>query len=215
MFKEMIDETVKNSFNVRDDLKDNTVEENKKIHDSDRLPFRICCLNIEGDLNIGTILRSASLLGCEKAYVFGRKKFDARSMVGVGNYMDIEKIHGLTPDNEIDVDAFDKFCVAARIYPIFIEQGGTLFNEVDWPVLYDSIKYLNVGRLCFVFGNEATGIPKELIQHRMKTVYSIPQYGVLRSYNVAASANIVMWDFVKQYSAYFRGWKVVPYPTRD
>lgn len=198
MFKEMIDETVKNSFNVRDDLKNNSIEENKKIHDTDRLPFRICCLNIEGDLNVGLILRSASLLGCEKAYVFGRKKMDARSMVGVGNYMDIEKIAGLTPENELDIDAFDEFIRRENLFPLLIEQGGLSLRKIDWQQLWYRIG--SNRRLCFVFGNEGTGIPDEIIQRCKGNIISIPQLGVLRSMNVGSAMSIVVWDFVNDMS---------------
>jgi tRNA G18 (ribose-2'-O)-methylase SpoU len=55
--------------------------------------------------------------------------------------------------------------------------------------------------VCLVFGNESNGLPESFLNSDMKKI-SIPQLGVLRSFNVSAAAAIVMWDF---YKWWFRG----------
>lgn len=191
--QEVIAQTVDNGFNVHDKYKGLTVEELQQVAVDEALPFRVCALNVEGDLNVGMMARTASLLGVEKFYIFGRRKIDARSLVGAQNYLPMEKISGLDVDGNLMVSLFKDFVEKEHITPLFIEQGGT-----DISRLANVFTYEDVGKIpCLVFGNEASGIPKEFMEG-YKSI-SIPQRGVLRSYNVAAAASIVMWEFAKFY----------------
>ena len=191
--QEVIAETVDNGFNVHDKYKGLTVEELQQVAIDDALPFRVCALNVEGDLNVGMIARTASLLGVEKFYIFGRRKIDSRSLVGAQNYLPIEKIAGLDKDGVLSLDLFKQFVQMEDIVPIFIEQGGVSIDDIEDTRVFR----LPFGKICLVFGNEASGIPKEFMEG-YKSI-SIPQRGVLRSYNVAAAAAIIMWEFAKFY----------------
>ena len=180
-----------NFFNVHDNYKSLEVNELREICRQDRRNFRLCALNVEGDLNVGMMIRSASLFGAEKAYIFGRRRIDNRSLVGVQNYIDIEKIHGLDDDGILDLKEFADFVFEQTVdnYAIvMVEQGGTQLGDLDWAdVLIDH------NGITLIMGNENSGIPAEFLPYA-DYVVSIPQRGVLRSFNVAAAANIVMWD---------------------
>jgi len=51
------------SFNVHDHYKDLSVEDLKLISNATRLPYAVCLLNLEYDLNIGNCIRSAHIFG--------------------------------------------------------------------------------------------------------------------------------------------------------
>ena len=199
MFRNIIAKTVENGFNVRDEYRHKSLPELKQIAEHDTFPFRVCALNVEGDLNVGVAIRTASLLGCEKFYIYGRRKLDRRSLVGAQNYLPIVRISGLTADNTLDEAGFWDFIEKENLYPVFVEQNGIPLDHVDWSdVLYspDHCGYPKKN-LCLVVGNESTGIPKPLLE-RGYPIVSIPQRGVLRSYNVSSAASIVMYDFVRK-----------------
>jgi tRNA G18 (ribose-2'-O)-methylase SpoU len=48
----------------------------------------------------------------------------------------------------------------------------------------------------FVLGNEVSGVSDEALQH-CEGVIEIPQFGSKHSLNVAVTAGIVAWEFVK------------------
>jgi tRNA G18 (ribose-2'-O)-methylase SpoU len=88
-YSRIIADTASNHFNVRDEYKTNTYEQNVAITVSEQRRFSVGCINITGELNIGMMIRSACLLGAENFYIFGRKKFDKRSTVGAEKYINI------------------------------------------------------------------------------------------------------------------------------
>lgn len=189
-FSEMIKEDNAKLYNVRDELKPLNV---KAIYDwrnnGQTLPFAVGLLNITGDLNMGMILRSAEILGAERALIWGRRKMDNRSLVGADNYLPISWLGG----DEIFAPQLDKDLQAHNYVPVFAEHAGASLEQVPMLQL--------VKKPCFIFGREATGIPPEVLQYfagKSLTV-SIPQYGALRSFNVSAAAAMVMWEYVRGY----------------
>ena len=197
MFKETIEETLDNSFNVRDEYKNLTVEELQDIAHSDFLPFRVCAINIEGDLNVGMMVRSASLLGAEKFYVFGRRRIDRRSMVGAQNYIPIERVDGFDENNDVDFSQFVDLCSREKLFPILCETTGHSVKKIEWE------RYVNMAgqnyTICLVFGNESNGFPESFLNSPIPRV-SVPQRSVLRSFNVAAAGTIIMWELSQHLS---------------
>jgi tRNA G18 (ribose-2'-O)-methylase SpoU len=198
-YKKIIAETNSRMFNVKDEYKENTLEQNQVICKADRLPFSVGCINLTGDLNIGMMLRSACLLGAEKFYIFGRRKFDSRSTVGAENYIDIVQY---TYDAPIDADELilqDLRKLNEKHSIVLAEHGG-------WE-LCDSNRslYENLHRSpLFIFGSESNGLPECIINMTNSTGLleffrvSIPQRGVMRSFNVSAAMNIICWDYIKE-----------------
>lgn len=197
-YREVIHKNVENGFNVRDEFKYLHADDIKEINHRHALPYAVCALNLEGDLNVGMMARTSNLLGAENFIIYGRRKFDRRSLVGAQNYLQITRIEGIDTDeagNYISSEnktygTFDKLMENYHYTPIFVEQGGIPITEIDWK----SIANLNTP--CFVFGNESTGIPQEMMKNKL--VVSVPQLGVLRSFNVSATAAIVLWNYVSE-----------------
>lgn len=186
-----ISESISN-LNVHDHLKGYTVEELRDICYADRLPFGVCVLNVTGELNVGTIVRSALLTGANKVGIIGRRKYDKRGTVGSYNYIDVERVDGLNDDGlTINPDVFWGWMGANNFFPVFIEHGGMLLDDVDW----DDVERPHMPcQPCLVFGNENRGVQDDLLNDDRGEIVSIEQRGVIRSFNVASAAAIVMYS---------------------
>lgn len=195
-YSNIIKNTLSNHFNVRDEYKNNTVEENVEICKSDRLPFSVGMINVTGELNIGMSVRTASLLGADNFYIFGRRKFDKRSTVGAEKYINIVQHVYDDPINS-DEDIFGALCnLQDTTHDIVLcEHGGHELGKFSWydVGIYPHEKYTPL----FLFGSESHGIP-EYISNKFFNKVSIPQRGVLRSFNVSAAMNIIVWDYIKE-----------------
>ena len=200
-YKKIIADTNSKHYNVGDLYKDHTLEQNRAICQVDRLPFSVGCINVSGELNIGMMIRSACLLGAENFYIFGRKKFDARSTVGAENYINIVQYSyddPMTADEHILAE-LRKLNKTHSV--ILCEHGGYMLGENDFGWAYEERP-----SPLFIFGSESHGIPKLITDQVASDGYpeyeferiSIPQRGVLRSFNVSAAMNIICWDYIKE-----------------
>lgn len=170
-------------FNVIDEYQHLPEEELKDIAASRSLPYAVALANITGDLNTGTIIRSACVMGAEKVFTFGRRKYDRRSTVGAHHYIDVVSHTLSEQDGPFDWE-FVLHTIRVNGYtPVIIEQGGI-------PLYHMQTKFIPTP-ICLVFGAEQTGIPEEVC--RDEYWYSIPQPGIVRSLNVSAAASIAMW----------------------
>lgn len=151
------------------------------------LPFAVCIVNVTGDLNTGIIVRTASLMGAECVIVAGRRIYDKRSTVGAQNYIPVHRVDCLVDETTVDYDAVERTITQLGYTPVCVEHGGTLVRKFD---------FRSVDRPCLIFGNEGFGLPEEFTsRHRC---VSIPQRGVLRSFNVSSAAAIVIDETVAQ-----------------
>lgn len=195
-YQEIIRDNASKHFNVGDVFKNNTYQENVEICKNDRLPFSVGTINITGELNVGMMIRSACLLGAEKFYTFGRKKYDKRSTVGAEKYIDIVQY---TYDDPIHADEsiLQDLCEINHDI-ILCEQGGYEIGSASYKELTN-----NLDDPLFLFGSESFGVPENILNYPNFHKVSIPQRGVLRSFNVSAAMNIMVWDYLKE--NYMRG----------
>lgn len=182
-----------NGFNVHDNLKGLSVEQLKELTQQNLKRFEVLCLNVLGDLNIGTIIRSSHLFGAQRVHVFGRRRVDNRGLVGAQNYTQVEKVEGLLEDGvTIDPEAFWRYAGDRRLYPIFVEQGGSNVFEFDWIKAEHDAASAGC-TICLVMGTENSGIPQSILESvdMVNRAVSIPQKGVIRSHNVSMAFGIV------------------------
>lgn len=184
-------------LNVHDHLKGLSVEELKEISDRDRLPWHTLCLNITGDLNVGTIIRTSHCMGCSSVTIFGRQKIDNRSLVGAANYTNVVKVPAMASQDTVSPEEFESYMNSNNLVPIFIECGGLPLPLMDWEFWLKEIQ--DAGKqICLVMGNESGGIPANILSLTTKFTYSmivsIPQKGVIRSMNVAVAHAMVVGD---------------------
>lgn len=196
-YGEIIRDTASKHYNVADPYKDNSTTENIEICKNQALDFSVGLINITGELNVGMMIRSACLMGAKNVYMFGRKKFDKRSTVGAENYINIVQYTYDAPlhADELILDDLRKLHHTI----ILCEQGG-------YELQHDNSDFHNrIGtHPLFVFGSESFGIPSLITDQVDETGdweflrVSIPQRGVLRSFNVSAAMNIIVWDYLKE-----------------
>ena len=193
-YSEITKQTSSEMYNVRDEYKVNTYEQNVAISISEQRPFSVGAINVAGELNIGMMIRSACLLGAENFYIFGRKKFDKRSTVGAEKYINIvqyvfdDPIHA---DAEIN-ERLEYLLPWNNV--VLCEHGGTMVGSHKAKQLYQS----EFMRPLFVFGSESHGLPEVVANNPHFYKLTIPQRGVLRSFNVSAAMNIILWDYLKE-----------------
>ena len=195
--------------NIKSEFDDFTTEQIREYSLNNSYPFVILAFNIQSNLNIGSMLRTAHLCGCRKFVIFGRRKYDKRSAVGVYNYIDVERIQGLkNPEQDLttqlteldyifDSDIFVNFIIENNYIPIFIEQSNSsiLATPKNIATILDSIP---LGKIpIFIFGNEGTGIPSNILETKSKFdisfILELSQCGALQSYNVSSACAIISY----------------------
>ena len=181
-------------LNVRDEFKHLSHEEHLDLHDDSRLPYAIACINLTGDLNVGSIIRSAAMLGCETVFIYGKKKFDKRGLVGAHNYQKVEYITIDLPDDlgdfppDVNYEILIQTLDGMGYTPFGLETGGARIDQMAFQEIVSP---------CIVVGNENMGLP-DYLRSRLPLV-SIPQSGVMRSLNVGVAAAIAMAEIQSQY----------------
>ena len=191
-------------FNVHDHLKGRTVPELREISQGRTFPFYVMCLNVIGDLNTGTVIRSSHLFGAERVVIFGRRRIDNRGMVGAANYTTVDRVWAVGEDMEINHNTFKDYCLENRVAPIFVEQGGVNVFKFNWKCHIAPI--LGRGsRPMLVLGTENSGIPESILAlgpELGSATVSIPQRGVIRSHNVSMAFATVTSQLVGAMSWY-------------
>lgn len=179
-------------YNVIDDLKDLPLEELKAVAKARSLPFAVALANVTGDLNTGMVIRTSCVLGAEKVFIFGKRKYDRRATVGAHHYIDVEA-YTLSRDEGQTFD-WDEMLRVIRINgytPVLIEQGGTVLSNLTSSLIEE------IGQVCLVFGAEDMGIPANVCA--TEQCFSIPQIGIIRSLNVSAAASIAIHHVASTY----------------
>lgn len=176
--------------NVHDHLQHLAVADLQAVSRADRLPWHSCFINVTGDLNVGTMIRTSHCLGAASVTIFGRRRFDRRGLVGSANYIQVDQVEGMLDDVTVDRHAFYKLVHLRRWIPVFVETGGYPLSEINWHRVKEDTVPLGY-EICLVMGNETGGIPQDILQDRFGFVVSIPQRGVIRSMNVSTAHAVV------------------------
>jgi tRNA G18 (ribose-2'-O)-methylase SpoU len=191
-----------NGLNVRDDLKGLSVAQLQELSDKERWPFFTLALNLTGDLNISTIIRSSHLFGCSGVWIVGRRKYDKRGTVGAQNYVPIHRIDALLEDGlTFDVTVIEDLIRKNNMLPVFAETTGECLGKFSWKEKLAA--GIEAGLTpTVILGNEGRGIPANVLAMLQTiphgTCVKIPMAGVMRSFNVATAHSIICWDMCKE-----------------
>ena len=143
------------SRNIKTEFNELTTDQIRDYSFKNSYPFVILAFNIQSNLNMGSMLRTAHLCGCRKFIIFGRRKYDKRSAVGVYNYIDVERIQGLkNPQQDLtselnnldyifDSDIFVNFIIENNYIPIFIKEKHQ-FSYLEMKALVYLVIYLKL-----------------------------------------------------------------------
>jgi tRNA G18 (ribose-2'-O)-methylase SpoU len=207
-------------MNCLDEYKHMTADERRDVHveKCGPIPTRIALFNVCGGQNVGQILRTAALTGVDKVWLFGRRVYDARFSVGAQNYLtivnpssNINPLHvmidtqhpiecGCGECKVYNITAFSNFLDEnPDVYPIVFECGGMSIRSEEFCSRIKNALSENRKPL-LILGNEAHGVPKEICEcvvERGGIVASIPQFGIMRSHNVAIACAIGLWKLLE------------------
>lgn len=176
------------NWNVKDALQGDTL--NNIIDNQPKYPYGIASINIDGELNIGMMIRTAVIFAASDFIIVGKKKYDKRSTVGGHNYINIVKT---------EQQDFLTTLTRMDMFPVLIETSGDklLNRETFSQLFYRQSPDLKIINPCFVFGSESEGIPPSLLSSYPEDTYRIDMPGVLRSLNVSSCCAIVAHNYVQ------------------
>lgn len=140
--------------------------------DCRRLNYGVLCTNIQGDFNLGSVIRCANAFLAKEVIIYGRKKFDRRGAVGTQNYTNFKHVK--------EVDELPR-----NVPIIAVDNVG---SAVDISTFTFPDHYF-----LLAFGEENVGVPQEILDMAVATVY-IKQYGSVRSLNVGCASAIAMYQ---------------------
>jgi tRNA G18 (ribose-2'-O)-methylase SpoU len=147
--------------------------------DARRSPLHVAIENIEHDLNIGSIVRTANAFNVAGVHVVGRRRWNRRGAMVTDAYLSITH----HPD-AADLQGWAQGQGLA-ILAIDVVPGAIPIDEYEMP------------RGCvLLFGQEGPGLSAQAIEGA-DAVLSISQYGSTRSINVAAAAAIAMHSWAR------------------
>jgi tRNA G18 (ribose-2'-O)-methylase SpoU len=182
---------VTSDLNVRDALQGCSVEAIRQAQRAATLPFAVAAINLNGDLNIGVMMRTAVSFGAAHMFLFGQRRFDRRSTVGAHHYVELVQVVCEPEGHAVPRAVFDAALAEHGYGPVFVEQGGVDVRRFDFRG--------TAGSPCLVFGNEGYGLPDRFIGDDPRI--SIVQRGVARSMNVSAAAAIACFACASQLEA--------------
>lgn len=163
--------------NVIDEFKSLPVCEIKKR--IKRNTFSIATLNIQYNINIGTMIRTCNAFGGREFIIIGKKQWDRRGSVGTHNY---ETMIYLKDGKELE-----EWLKVNKRTPIAVDylKGSSIPTT-----LID--KY--PPNPLFIFGSESNGLSSDIINLCHLKIH-VEQFGSVKSLNVGIAAGIVMYDW--------------------
>jgi tRNA G18 (ribose-2'-O)-methylase SpoU len=175
-------------LNVRDEFKKMSEEEIRAELLPRRNGFHFVFENALRDFNFGGIIRASNGFCCNGITYTGFRRYDPRGTVGTRKYEDITHL----PDPK----DFTRFIRARQNVGIPFIVAEYLTEESEFYDKQVSLPYFQWPDECTVmFGEEGTGVSDEYLYHADVIVY-VPQFGSVRSLNVASTAHIFMYDYM-------------------
>jgi tRNA G18 (ribose-2'-O)-methylase SpoU len=139
-----------------------------------RSPLHVAIENVEHDLNIGSIVRTANAFNVAGVHIVGRRRWNRRGAMVTDAYLDIT--------HHPDVTQFGVWATGARlpILAVDVVPGSVALEH-----------YVMPPTCVLLFGQEGPGLTDEALAIADEII-SITQHGSTRSINVAAAAAIAM-----------------------
>lgn len=169
--------------NVMDKYRNWTVEAIKADMAKKAFPLHVAIENIQHDINIGSIVRSANAFNVAGVHIIGKRHWNRRGAMSTEKYLQL--YHHVSTQEFINWAAQDR----RTIIGIDNIEGSQKLSSHKFPK-----------KAVLVFGQEGPGLSEEMQRH-CKAIVAIEQYGSTRSVNVGVAAGIAMYAWVQQYNA--------------
>lgn len=164
-------------MNVHDELKTFSTEDVRSMVQLNTIPATVAMHNVSGNLNLGSIIRTANFLGFEEVLYYGRRKWDKRGAVGTYHYTRLTYFES--------EEEFLK-TISERNYNLI-----ALENNIDYTSPLHTFNWPN--NPCIIVGEEESGLTAQVLDQAYACV-EIPSRGSVRSLNVATAAGMAMYD---------------------
>jgi tRNA G18 (ribose-2'-O)-methylase SpoU len=160
--------------NVKDELKGLSNEEIKERLKASAPGAAILIQNIQHDLNIGTIIRSANSFGIVDIYFYGKRRFDRRACAGTYHYLNLQFLSTLDEVRALK----ERYRLVALENNL--ERKPQPLTDYAWAL-----------NSMIVTGE---GITPDLLE-LADDVVEIESFGSVRSMNVGVAASIAMFAY--------------------
>lgn len=181
--------------NVSDEFKHMTTEMIRMSMQERRVLAVNIATNLTHDFNKASIVRANEAFAFKEIVFVNRvneqnpgtpegvKHYNRRGTVGMHNYANMR--------HTIDwLQAFKEY--RDEGYMIYAVDNTPEFNpEPIYNIVFPE-------KSVFVYGEETLGLSREMVEACDKVIY-IPQFGVVRSLNVAQAAAVVMYEYTRQH----------------
>lgn len=169
-------------MNVIDEYKGLDVDTIRGLNAASCFPAAVAMHNVYGNLNLGSIIRTANFLGFREVLYFGRRKWDRRGAVGNHNYTQL---------NYYESEAEFLAAIKSRGYNLIALENNTTCEisqlwDFTWPP-----------NPCILVGEEQNGLPEDILNECFAVV-EIPGLGSARCLNVSVAAAIAMSDYASK-----------------
>jgi len=165
--------------NVIDEYKNLSHDEIKNSLEKKGNGFSVLMTHVEGDFNIGTVMRSANFFGAKEFFYWGKKRFDRRSSVGVHHYTPVHFLDDIKQVQELK----DRYTFVGLENNI---NGTISIHDFGWEFHKPP---------CIIVGEEGRGIHEDVMK-LCDVLVEIPNFGSVRSINVGSAASLAMYDYV-------------------
>lgn len=170
--------------NVREEFKDKTTDQIKTELKSRSNNLEFLFVNALRDFNFSGIIRVSNAFCCEGVSYSGFRRFDPRGAVGTHHYIDV--------NHYVDENSFIEHIEAKR-------NQGYRFVVAEWieedPRMKSLPSYQWNDKTMLMLGEEGTGVEDKYLDLADDIVY-VPQFGSVRSMNVASTAHIFVYDYM-------------------
>lgn len=149
--------------------------------DKKRHPFHVAIENLEHDMNIGSIVRSANAFMAKEIHIIGKRRWNRRGAMVTDRYQHVT--------HHEDIESFGIWAKSQNIEVIGIDNlpGSVPIESFDLP------------RECvLLFGQEGKGL-SPAASELVTSCLSIAQFGSTRSINAGAAAAIAMHAWIRRH----------------
>ena len=155
----------------------------KSAENKNEPPFIILLDGIEDPHNLGTIIRTANLVGAHgiiipKRRAVGLTPTVAKTSAGAINYTPVAKVTNMTQTIK---ELKDK-----GMWFVCADMGGTAMYDLDL-----------TGPIGLVIGNEGDGVSK-LVRENCDMIASIPMKGDIDSLNASVATGVLAYEILRQ-----------------
>jgi tRNA G18 (ribose-2'-O)-methylase SpoU len=169
--------------NVVDEYKSLSNEQIVQKLKENSLPFAVMMSHLEGDLNFGTVVRSANAFGAREVFYYGTKHWNRKGALGSYHYTSVKHLKSIDEIKQLK----------ERYFFVGIEQNKSSVElyQFQWP---------KDKEILIILGEESKGLTEDVIE-LCDALVEIKQRGSIRSLNAGVASSIVMNDFANKYTS--------------